>query len=80
MGEGGLWVDLGGLAGYGSDAHETGRRAARLVDRILKPARPGDLPVEVNEKIELVINVKLARAQGLQIPPGVLYRADRLVQ
>lgn len=76
-----IWyVENGGLVSYSPDFHQSGRKAARLVDKILKGANPGGIPVEVNTKIELVINVKVAKALGLEIPPEVLFRADRLVR
>jgi putative ABC transport system substrate-binding protein len=75
-----FWVEQGGLASYGSDFHETGRQAARLVDKILKGAKPAALPVEVNSKIEFAINLKTAKHLGLTIPPEVLYQADRLIR
>ena len=74
------YVERGGLASYGSSLYETGRQAARLVDKILKGAKPAGIPVEVNPKIEFAINVKAARTLGLAIAPEVLYRADRLVR
>ncbi len=75
-----FWVERGGLASYGSNFHESGRQVARLVDKILKGASPASIPVEVNSKIELAINVKTARGLGLTIAPEVLYRADRLIR
>lgn len=72
--------EQGALVSYGTNTHETGKQAARLVDKILKGAKPADLPVEVNTKIEFVINLKTAKALGLTIPPEVLYRADRLIR
>src|SRR5262249_43588473 len=68
-----FWVERGALASYGPDAHETGRQAARLVDKILKGAKPAEIPVEVNPKIEIAINLKVAKALGLTIAPEVLY-------
>jgi putative ABC transport system substrate-binding protein len=73
-------VERGGLASYGPDIHETGRQAARLVDKILKGAKPAEVPVEANPKIEFVINLKAAKALGLTIAPEVLYRADRILR
>jgi putative ABC transport system substrate-binding protein len=75
-----FWVESGGLASYGSDLHETGRQAARLVDKILKGTKPAEIPVEVNTKIEFAINLKVAKALGLTIAPEVLYRADRIIR
>ncbi|MCI0372508.1 MAG: ABC transporter substrate-binding protein [candidate division NC10 bacterium] len=75
----GTWyVERGGFASYAENSHESGRQAARLVDKILKGANPAGIPVEVNTKIEFAINVKVARALGLTIAPEVLYRADRI--
>lgn len=77
---GGSWVDMGGLAGYGPNIYETGRQAARLVDKILRGANPADLPVEVNSDVEFSVNMKTARALGLTIAPVTLYRADRVIR
>jgi putative ABC transport system substrate-binding protein len=70
----------GGLVSYGPDSFETGKLAARLVDKIMKGAKPADLPVEVNPEIEFVINLKTAATLGLTISPEMLYRADRLIR
>src|SRR5712692_8950824 len=75
-----FYVERGGLASYGPDLHETGRQAARLMDKILKGADPAEIPVEVNPKIEFAINLKVAKALGLTIAPEVLYRADRIIR
>ena len=75
-----FFAERGALASYGPDTHETGRQAARLVDKILKGAKPADLPVEVNPKIEFAINLTTAKALGLTIPPEVLFRADRVIR
>jgi len=75
-----FWVERGALASYGPDEYETGRQAARLVDKILKGVKPAEIPVEVNPKIKFAINLKVARALGLAIAPEVLYRADQLVR
>ncbi len=75
-----FWVERGGLASYGPNQYETGRQAARLMDKIIKGADPGEIPVEVNSKIEFVINLKTAKALGLTIAPEVLYQADRLIR
>jgi putative ABC transport system substrate-binding protein len=75
-----FFVERGGLAAYGQDFFESGRQAARLADRILKGAKPAELPVEMNAKIEFSINLKVAKALGLVIPPEVLYQADRLIR
>jgi putative ABC transport system substrate-binding protein len=80
MFEAAFWVERGALASYGPDLYASGRMAARLVDKIIKGANPAELPVEVNPKLEFVINLKVATALGLTIAPEVLYRADRLVR
>ena len=72
------FVERGGLASYGPNNYSSGKLAARLVDKILKGASPAGIPVEVNPKLELAINLKTTRALGLTIAPEVLYRADRI--
>jgi putative ABC transport system substrate-binding protein len=74
------FVDAGGLMSYGTDRRDLFRRSATYVHRILKGARPTDLPVEHPTKFELAINLKTARTLGLTIPPSLLRRADHLVQ
>jgi len=75
-----FFVERGGLASYSANSYELGKQAARLVDRILKGARPAELPVEQPLKFELVINLKTAKALGVTIPPSLLLRADRIIE
>ena len=74
------WVNRGGLASYGPSFVDLGRRAATYVDRILKGAKPGDLPVEQPTRFDLVINLKTAKALGLAVPRELVLLADRLIQ
>jgi putative ABC transport system substrate-binding protein len=74
------YAEEGGLITYGPDFFELGRRTAAYVDRILKGAKPGDLPIEQATKFELAINLKTAKALGLTIPPSLLQRADQVIE
>ena len=74
------FVDAGGLMSYAADLVDSYRRVAYFVDRILKGAKPADLPVEQPTKFEFVINLKTAKQIGLTIPPEVLARANKLIK
>src|SRR5215831_4624779 len=70
----------GGLLSYGPDLVDPFRRAASYVDRIVRGAKPGDLPVQFPTKFEMVVNLKTAKALGLAVPPSILLRADEVIE
>ncbi len=75
-----FWAQFGALASYGPDQYQQGRQAARLAHRILTGTPPAELPVELPDRIEFIVNLKTAKGLGLNVPPGVLLRADRVIE
>jgi putative ABC transport system substrate-binding protein len=74
------FVKDGGLLSYGADPVDSYRRAASYVDRILRGAKPGDLPVQLPTKFEMVVNLKTAKALGLAVPPSIRLRTDEVIE
>src|SRR4030095_15282880 len=75
-----IYVEQGGLARYSPAHPEPGRLAAQLVDKIVRGTPPGDIPIELDNRIHLAVNLKVARAIGLRVPPEMLVRANRVIE
>jgi putative ABC transport system substrate-binding protein len=76
----GEFAEVGGMIGYGVNFPQLYRRAAYFVDKIIKGAKPGDIPVERLMQFELIVNMKTAKALGIKIPNSVLVRADKVIE
>ena len=74
------WADAGALFNYGSSRAGNLRRSAQLVDKVLKGAKPADIPVEQATEFELVVNIKTAKVLGIKFPPSILLRANRVIE
>jgi putative ABC transport system substrate-binding protein len=74
------FAESGGLLQYGADVLDLGRRRATHVDKILKGAKPGDLPIEQPTKVDLIVNLRTARALGIPIPPAIMVQAVRVIE
>jgi len=76
----GFYVETGGLASYSPDLHAVGRQSARLVDKIIRGTPPADIPIEVDNRIQFSLNLKVAHTIGLTVPPEMVLRASRVLQ
>ncbi len=75
-----LFMERGGFACYCPSVLQGGRQLARLIDKVIRGEKPADIPVEVNNKVELIVNLKVARQLGIEIPKQMLYRAERIIR
>jgi len=76
----GAWARAGGLLSFGPNINEMARRTAEYVDKVLKGAKPAELPIQQPTKFELIINAKAAKAMGIDVPPTLLARADEVIE